>query len=285
MATDNLPAEAVDQLPAEAGGAEQGLQSNEALPSAMDASDINPVMMGFNKLTIVRQVGLLIGFASILALGIAVVFWSQETNYRPLISNLEDFNAKEILSALDTNDIDYRINPVTGIVMVAESEIHQARLALAPVIAEIDDSVGLELLDQEQGLGTSQFIESARYRRGLEGELARTISSLQSVRNARVHLALPKQSVFVRDDREPRASIFLEIYGGKGLKPEQADAIINLVASSIPELPVANVTLVDQKGNLLSRDDKTEEDLLASKQFEYSRKVENNLSQRVQRIL
>jgi flagellar M-ring protein FliF len=77
MATDNLPAEAVDQLPAEAGGAEQGLQSNEALPSAMDASDINPVMMGFNKLTIVRQVGLLIGFASILALGIAVVFWSQ----------------------------------------------------------------------------------------------------------------------------------------------------------------------------------------------------------------
>jgi flagellar M-ring protein FliF len=285
MATDNLPAEATDQLPTEAGGAEQGNQSNETLPSAMDASDINPVMMGFNKLTIVRQVGLLIGFASILALGIAVVFWSQETNYRPLISNLEDFNAKEILLALDTNDIDYRINPVTGIVMVAESEIHQARLALAPVIAEIDDSVGLELLDQEQGLGTSQFIESARYRRGLEGELARTISSLQSVRNARVHLALPKQSVFVRDDREPRASIFLEIYGGKALKPEQADAIINLVASSIPELPVANVTLVDQKGNLLSRDDKTKEDLLASKQFEYSRKVENNLAQRVQRIL
>jgi len=242
-------------------------------------------MMGFNKLTIVRQVGLLIGFASILALGIAVVFWSQETNYRPLISNLEDYNAKEILTALDTNDIDYRINPVTGIVMVAESEIHQARLALAPIMADIDDGVGLELLDQEQGLGTSQFIESARYRRGLEGELARTISSLQSVRNARVHLALPKASVFVRDDREPRASIFLEIYGGKVLKPEQANAIINLVASSIPELPVANVTLVDQRGNLLSQDDKTEGDLLASKQFEYSRKVENNLSQRVQRIL
>jgi flagellar M-ring protein FliF len=285
MATDNLPAEAVDQLPAEAAGAEQGVNSNETLPSAMDASDINPVMMGFNKLTIVRQVGLLIGFASILALGIAVVFWSQETNYRPLISNLEDYNAKEILTALDSNGIDYRINPVSGIVMVADSEIHQARLALAPIIAEIDDTVGLELLDQEQGLGTSQFIESARYRRGLEGELARTISSLQSVRNARVHLALPKASVFVRDDREPRASVFLELYGGKGLKPEQADAIINLVASSIPELPTENVTLVDQKGNLLSRDDKTEGDLLASKQFEYSRKVENNLSQRVQRIL
>lgn len=285
MATENLPAEAGDTLPAEADSAEGVNEINDTLPEAMDASEINPVMMGFNKLTIVRQVGLLIGFAAILALGIAVVIWSQETNYRPLISNLEDFNAKEILTALDTNDIDYRINPVTGIVMVSDTEIHEARLALAPILAEADESVGLELLDQEQGLGTSQFIESARYRRGLEGELARTIASLQSVRNARVHLALPKQSVFVRDDREPRASIFLEIYGGKGLKEEQAEAIINLVASSIPELPVANVTLVDQKGNLLSRDDKTEEDLLASKQFEYTRKVEGNLSQRVQRIL
>lgn len=285
MATETLPAEAADNLPAQTDGADTASEPQDTLPEAMDASEINPVMMGFNKLTIVRQVGLLIGFASILALGIAVVIWSQETNYRPLISNLEDFNAKEILTALDTNDIDYRINPVTGIVMVAESEIHEARLALAPILAEDDESVGLELLDQEQGLGTSQFIESARYRRGLEGELARTISSLQSVRNARVHLALPKQSVFVRDDREPRASIFLEIYGGKGLKEEQADAIINLVASSIPELPIANVTLVDQKGNLLSRDDKTEEDMMATKQFDYTRKVEGNLSQRVQRIL
>jgi flagellar M-ring protein FliF len=285
MATENVPAEAAEKLPAQAGGNDEVREVDDTLPSAMDASEINPVMMGFNKLTIVRQAGLLIGFAAILALGIAVVFWSQETNYRPLISNLEDYNAKEILTALDIHDIDYRINPMSGIVMVAESEIHQARLALAPIIAEIDDSIGLELLDQEQGLGTSQFIESARYRRGLEGELARTISSLQSVRNARVHLALPKQSVFVRDDREPRASIFLEIYGGRGLKEEQADAIINLVAGSIPELSIENVTLVDQKGNLLSRDDETKEDMLASKQFEYTRKVESNLSQRVQRIL
>lgn len=285
MAAENLPVETEDSLPVEAGSDNQASEVNETLPQAMDASEINPVMMGFNKLTIVRQAGLLIGFAAILALGIGVVIWSQETNYRPLISNLEDFNAKEVLSALDTEDIDYRINPVTGIVMVAESEIHEARLALAPILAENDEGVGLELLDQEQGLGTSQFIESARYRRGLEGELARTISSLQSVRNARVHLALPKQSVFVRDDREPRASIFLEIYGGKGLKQEQADAIMNLVASSIPELPIDNVTLVDQKGNLLSRDDKSEEDLLQTKQFEYTRKVEGNLSQRVQRIL
>ncbi len=282
MATDNLPAESIDDVPNQN---EDASNVNDTLPAAMDASDINPVMMGFNKLSIVRQVGLLIGFAAILALGIGVIIWSQETNYRPLISNLQDYNAKEIIDALEIKDIDYRINPTTGIVMVAEHEIHDARLALAAIVAQNDEGVGLELLDQEQSLGTSQFIESVRYRRGLEGELARTISSLRSVRNARVHLALPKQSVFVRDDREPRASVFLEIYGGKGLKKEQAEAIISLVAGSIPQLPIANVTLVDQKGNLLSKDEGKEEDLLATKQFEYTQKIENNLGQRVQRIL
>jgi flagellar M-ring protein FliF len=287
MATDNVPAETGENFPAQSDPnmTDPAESLNDSLPDAMDASEINPVMMGFNKLTIVRQVALLVGFAGLLALGIGVVVWSQETQYRPLISNLEDFNAREILSILDQTGIDYRINPTSGIVTVPESDIHEARLALAPVLADIDDSTGLELLDKEQGLGTSQFIESARYRRGLEGELARTISSLQSVRNARVHLALPKQSVFVRDDREPRASVFLEIYGGKGLKQAQAEAIINLVASSIPELPVENVTLVDQKGNLLSKDDKNTEDLLAAKQYEFTRKLEENLNQRVQRIL
>ena len=282
MATDNLPAESIDDVPNQN---EDASNVNDTLPAAMDASDINPVMMGFNKLSIVRQVGLLIGFAAILALGIGVIIWSQETNYRPLISNLQDYNAKEIIDALEIKDIDYRINPTTGIVMVAEHEIHDARLALAAIVAQNDEGVGLELLDQEQSLGTSQFIESVRYRRGLEGELARTISSLRSVRNARVHLALPKQSVFVRDDREPRASVFLEIYGGKGLTKDQAEAIISLVAGSIPQLPIANVTLVDQKGNLLSKDEGKEEDLLATKQFEYTQKIENNLGQRVQRIL
>ena len=214
MATDNVPANTDEVEPS-------GLpddDGSENLPAVEeDASSINPVMTGFNRLSIVRQVGLILGFAAILALGITIIVWSQETAYRPLVSNLEDYNAREILEALDAESIDYTINPASGIVMVAEDEIHEARLALAPIIAHNEPGVGLELLDKEQGLGTSQFIENARYRRGLEGELARTISSLQAVRNARVHLALPKQSVFVRDDREPRASVFLEIYGGKAL--------------------------------------------------------------------
>ncbi len=281
---DNVPAEVDPNTPPESQDS-RDRTDNLALPSETDATDINPVMMGFNKLTIVRQVALLLGFASILALGIGIVIWSQEVPYRPLLSNLQEYNAKEILGILETESVDYQVNPVTGIVMVSEADLHEARLALAPIIASNEEGTGLELLEKEQGLGTSQFIENARFRRGLEGELARTISSLQAVRNARVHLALPKQSVFVRDTREPRASVFLELYGGKGLNQEQADAVINLVASSIPELPIENVTLVDQKGNLLSKEDQDQEDLLATRQFEYTRKVEDNLSQRVQRIL
>jgi len=281
MATENVPAN-TDDVDAIDNDTDEG---GEGLPAVEDASSINPVMTGFNRLSIVRQVGLILGFATILALGIAIIIWSQETAYRPLVSNLEDYNAREILEALDAKGIDYTINPASGIVMVAEDEIHEARLALAPIIAHNEPGVGLELLEKEQGLGTSQFIENARYRRGLEGELARTISSLQAVRNARVHLALPKQSVFVRDDREPRASIFLEIYGGKGITKDQSDAIISLVASAIPELPLENITLVDQKGNLLSRQEENKEDLLATKQFEYARKVEDNLNHRLRRLL
>ena len=240
---------------------------------------------GFNNLNLVRQVGLMVGIAASVAIGFAVVLWTQGDDYKPLYGSLDRLDSSEVGEVLDFNEIPYKVDPKTGTLLVAADQVHQARLKLAERGIPGNQSVGFELLDQEQPLGTSQFIESARYRRGLEGELARTIASLQSVRNARVHLALPKQSVFVRDDREPRASVFLEIYGGKGLKQAQAEAIINLVASSIPELPVENVTLVDQKGNLLSKDDKSTEDLLAAKQYEFTRKLEDNLNQRVQRIL
>src|SRR5690606_31837559 len=116
-----------------------------------------------------------------------------------------------------------------------------------------DRGVGFELLDKDPGLGTSQFMETTRYRRGLEGELGRTISSLRNVRSARVHLAIPKASVFVRDNRKPSASVFVELFGTRELDREQVDAIINLVASSVPEMNRKDVTVVDQRGRLLSQ--------------------------------
>lgn len=140
-------------------------------------------------------------------------------------------------------------------------------------------------MDNESNLGTSHFIETARYRRGLEGELARTIASIQAVRNARVHLAIPKQSVFVRDHRQPRASVFLELYAGANLHKDQVEAIVNLVSSSISEMDKGSVSVVDQKGNLLSKIEHSNQELLATKQLQYTERVEDSISTRVNSIL
>ncbi len=212
------------------------------------------IAAGFNRLGILRQIGLMIGLAASVAIGFAVVLWSQEPDYRPLMSDLNSMDANQIVEALRANQIPFRIDNNSGALLVAADQIHNARLKLAAEgLSGGRDNVGFELLDQEQALGTSQFMESARFKRGLEGELARTISSLQQVRSARVHLAIPKASVFVRDTRKPTASVFINLYGGHSLDKTQVASISNLVASSIPELDARDVTVVDQKGRLLNQ--------------------------------
>ena len=247
--------------------------------------DVHPVVSGFNKLSIVRQGAILGGFALAIALTIAIFIWSKEPNYKPLINRMQDYNAQEIIEILQREGFEFEIDPSSQILMVRADEIHDARLKLAAASLIDDKTVGLELLDNESNLGTSHFIESARYRRGLEGELARTIASVQAIRNARVHLAIPKQSVFVRDHRKPRASVFLELYAGANLHKDQVEAIVNLVSSSISEMDKSAVSIVDQKGNLLSKIESDTQELLATKQLQYTERVEDSISSRVNRIL
>jgi len=248
-------------------------------------SNVHPVVAGFNKLSIVRQGAMLGGFALIIALTIAIFIWSQEPNYKPLINRMQDYNAQEIVEVLQREGFEFEIDPTSQVLMVRADELHDARLKLAAASLIDDKTVGLELLDNESSLGTSHFIETARYRRGLEGELARTIASVQAIRNARVHLAIPKQSVFVRDHRKPRASVFLELYAGANLHKDQVEAIVNLVSSSISEMDKGAVSIVDQKGNLLSKIESDSGDLLATKQLQYTERVENSISSRVNSIL
>lgn len=247
--------------------------------------NIHPVVAGFNKLSIVRQVAMLGGFALAVALTIAIIIWSQEPNYKPLINRMQDYNAQEIVEVLQREGIEFEIDPTSQILMVRADELHDARLKLAAASLIDDKTVGLELLDNDSNLGTSHFIETARYRRGLEGELARTIASVQAIRNARVHLAIPKQSVFVRDHRKPRASVFLELYAGANLHKNQVEAIVNLVSSSISEMDKNAVSVVDQKGNLLSKIESDSQELLATKQLQYTERVEDSISSRVNNIL
>lgn len=246
----------------------------------------NDMLDGLSGLGVFRQIGLLIGLAASVAIGVGVVLWSQGGDYRPLYGSLERVDSSAVLDALDKNQIKYKIDNGTGALLVESDKIHEARLKLAEAGVPGENAVGFELLDKEQPLGTSQFMESARYRRSLEGEMAKTISSITSVRSARVHLAIPKESVFVRDARPPSASVFVELFPGASLQPAQVKSIINLVASSISELKPENVTVVDQKGNLISQIVLDDPQMVeANRQLEYTHRVEQQLIKRINSIL
>lgn len=244
------------------------------------------VLQNLSQMTMLRQVGLLVGLAASVAIGFAVVLWSQQPDYRPLYGSLAGMDTKQVIDTLTTANIPYTVEPNSGALLVKADDQSRARIALASAgVAPSDGNVGYESLDKEQGLGTSQFMETARYRRSLEGELARTIGSLNNIRAARVHLAIPKSSVFVRDERKPTASVLVEMYPNRTLDAGQVAAIVNLVATSVPELNKSNVSVVDQKGTLLSAQLEDNALTMAGKQYDYSRRMESMLTQRVHNIL
>lgn len=259
--------------------------------NASDADQINglesrsDLFLGFNRLTLLRQIGLMVGLAASVALGVAVVLWAQEPNYQPVVGDLSSYNPQEVTAILDQSGIEYRMEPRTGALLVPSDQVYNARLKLAAQGVTDEQTIGYELLDQDRGLGTSQFMENISFRRGLEGELSRTISSMNNVKGARVHLAIPKETVFVRDAREPTASVFLEVYAGRRLAEEQIAAITNLVAGSVPQMAKENVTIVDQTGNLLSSQDKNDERWRMQDQYDYNAKVEQRLAQRIAGII
>lgn len=238
------------------------------------------------QLPMLRQFALLVGLAASVAIGFAVVLWSQQPEYRPLYGSMDNLNASQVIEVLQQSRIRYKVEPNSGALLVRSEDLADARLQLASAgVAQGDGNVGFEILDRERGLGTSQFMETTQYRRGLEGELARTISSLYNVKAARVHIAMPRSTVFVRDDRKPSASVLLELYAGRKLEAAQVMAIVNLVATSVPELSKDQVTVVDQHGNLLSDQDELNELTIAGRQFEHTRRLEDTYTRRVHSIL
>lgn len=243
------------------------------------------LLLGFNRLNLLRQVGLMVGLAASVALGVAVVLWAQEPNYQPVVGDLSAYNPQDVTTILDSNGIDYKMDPRTGALLVPSEQVYSARLKLAAEGVTDQKTMGYELLDQERGLGTSQFMETISYRRGLEGELARTIAAMRGVRNARVHMAIPERSVFIRDAREPTASVFLEVFAGRRPEPEQIRAIVNLVAGSIPMMNRDQVTVVDQNGNLLTGDEVQAETDRMKDQYEYTSRVEERLTRRVASLI
>lgn len=244
------------------------------------------LLFGFNRLNLIRQVGLMVGLAASVALGVAVVLWAQEPSYQPIMSDLSGYDPRDVTRVLDQSNINYRMDTRSGALMVPSKDVYRARMQLASEGVTDDRSIGYELLDQERGLGTSQFMENISFRRGLEGELGRTISSMRNVKSARVHLAIPQRSVFIRDARTPTASVFLNVHAGRRLEQEQISAVVNLVAGSIPEMTRDGVTVVDQSGNLLTgREQADTRHRQMQEQYEYTEQVEDRLTRRVASIV
>ncbi|MGE8659363.1 MAG: flagellar basal-body MS-ring/collar protein FliF [Achromobacter sp.] len=189
--------------------------------------------------------------AALVALIVAVAMWSSEPKYKVLFSNLDDRDGGAIVTALGTMNVPYKYNDTGTALLVPADRVYDARLQLASQGLPRGGSVGFELMDNAR-FGASQFAEQINYQRGLEGELARSIESMHTVQHARVHLAMPRQSLFVRERQAPTASVLLNVYPGRSLSDAQVSAISWLVASSVPELTAENVSIVDQNGRLLS---------------------------------
>ncbi len=233
---------------------------------------------------VLRQAGLLIGIAASVALGVAVVMWSQTPNYSLLFGNLSDRDASAAIDALQGSGIEYKVDSASGGILIPTAKLHETRLKLAAQGLPKSSSMGFEMLQDEQGFGTSQFIERARYQRALEAELSRSISNITNVRGARVHLAIPKDSVFTRDKKATSASVVLDLYAGRRLEDGQIAAIAHMVSASVPSLNASGVTVVDQSGRLLTRAGASEM-AVSAERFDYTRRVEDTYVKRIETIL
>ncbi len=232
-----------------------------------------------------RQLGLVAGLAAALAMGAGLFFWAQTPNYRTVYSGLPEEERARVVEALQGSDIEYRIDRDSGAIRVPASQVHETRLHLAGQGLPRGQGVGYELLQQDQGFGTSQFMENARFQRALETELARSIMSLGAVDSARVHLAVPRDTVFIRETSQPSASVVLSLHGGRVLNEQQVAAIVHLVSSSVPNLQEDRVSVVDQRGNLLTRDPAGDSMGLSGRQFAYQQRVEDAYARRIEELL
>ena len=246
----------------------------------------SPLLQGFSRLSNPQKVILLLGVAAAVAVTMAFVSWARTPDYKVLFSNITDRDGGAIVAALQQINVPYRMAEGGGAILVPADRVYDARLRLAQQGLPRGGSIGFELLESQR-IGTSQFIEQVNYQRALEGELSRTVQALGSVQGARVHLAIPRPSVFVRDQQKPSASVLVTLYPGRTLDPAQLAGITHLVASSVPELTPSAVTIVDQVGNLLTAGAAARDAAvgLDASQLKYVQQVEQGFVQRIEAIL
>ena len=226
--------------------------------------------------------------AAVVAAMIVIILWTTSPNYVPLYGKQEMYDAANIMELLEKEKVPFHLEKTSGQILVPEDQLAQVRIALAARGVRAAMPAGMESLDNKLGLGTSEFMENMRYRNAQEGELARTIISLDAIRSARVHLAIPQRTLFVgRNEEKPSASVMLDLKPGHSLDQEQIAAIVNLVSGSITGMKPEAVTVVDQSGHLLSHQTSGEATLaqMSVQQMDYVRRLEDYIRQRASDML
>jgi flagellar M-ring protein FliF len=240
---------------------------------------------GLNRLNPKQKVGVAVGVAVLIALLTSVWMWGQTPDYRVLYSNLSDRDGGAIIESLQQLNVPYKFSEGGGALLVPSNLVYETRLKMATQGLPKGGTVGFELMENQK-FGISQFAEQVNYQRALEGELARSVQSIATVKGARVHLAIPKPSVFVKEQQKPSASVVLTLHQGRLLDSAQVSAIVHLISSSVPEMSAKNVTVVDQSGTLLSANHEgISSEGLDAGQLKYIQQIEQSYVQRVETIL
>ena len=264
----------------DAGGAMQRMRDGVSYLSSRVGKDL-PDAIRKNPATTA------IAIALVLSLLVVLVLWvntdKDDGNWRPLYGRQELYDVAAVIEALDVSRVEYRLHPTSGQVMVAAEQLNQARMQLATAGIKPSSSAGMELLTSGGTLGRSQFVERVQFQKGLEGELEKTIASLRPVRSARVHIAVPERTAFLRDQVEPSASVYLDLYPGIKMEGRQVQGIINLLSGSFPDLSTDRIYVMDQNSNPLSADEKPESD--TARFMKYRHDIERQYVQRLTELL
>ncbi|MDP1527313.1 MAG: flagellar basal-body MS-ring/collar protein FliF [Rhodocyclaceae bacterium] len=231
-----------------------------------------------------QKLGAMAAVALAIALLVGAWLWTKEPPYGILFANLTDQDGGQIVTTLQQQNVPYKLES-GGAIKIPASMVHDVRLRLASQGLPRGGLVGFEVMENQK-LGVSQFAEQINYQRGLEGELARSIQTLAAVRAARVHLAIPKQTAFLRDEMKPSASVLVSLQPGRALDGAQIAGILHLISSSVPQLNPANVSVIDQDGKLISQpNDPLKTAGLDPNQLKYLKEIEARYLARVEAIL
>lgn len=247
-------------------------------------NDFVSMIVSFLQTNLIRQGAFLGSVAASVALGIYLYSQIQDPMYRPLDYRVTDKNASVIADTLDKARITYKINDKDGIVMVPAKDFQAAKMRLASAGVPKDDSFGFSYLNDQNAIGESQFLENARYLRALEGDLAKTISAIDGISSARVHIAMPQNAVFADESGKPTASVFVTMDAGLTTDKEKIRSIIRIVASSVPGLDPKDVAITDQYGHYLA-DSMSPESIQSAAQMDYQNQVQNNYEKKIQSLI